>query len=114
VLNARVVDEDVEPTMFGKCRCDHPGDRVRARHIRRRIADLDAGLARDPRLRRGNVGSRAKPVQHHRRSGVRQRASDAEPDTAGGPGHDRNLAGQRPRRHVLRLYLDVHDGSLCD
>ena len=97
MLNAGIVDEHVKPAMLGeRCR-DHLGDRLRLRHVGGRIADLDAEIGRDLVPGLGDLGGGAKAVQHDGRSGLGQRARDAEADAAGRAGDQRDLAGERPR-----------------
>ena len=110
MLNARIVDEHVEPAMLGERGRDHLGDRVRLRHVGRRIAHLDAEIRRDQVPGPGDLRGKTETVQHDGRAGFGERAGDAEPDAAGGAGNQRDLAGERPRsrRRTLRFQLNVH------
>ncbi len=83
VLNAGIVDENVEPTKVGQRRCDHLGDLVWRRHIGRRIAGLDAVIGFYRVLCPGDLGRGAEAVQHHVCARRGERAGDAKPDPAG-------------------------------
>jgi hypothetical protein len=113
-LNAGIIDQHVKPAVLGQRRGDHFGDRLRPGHIGGGIADLDAEIGFDLVFGPGDLGSSPKPVQHHGRSGLGQRAGDPEANAAGRARHQRDLAGERPGglcTGVLRLQLNVHDRS---
>ena len=95
--------------MTGDGRRDHLGDRFRARHVGRGITDLDAEIGGDLVFGPVDLDRDPKSVQHHRRTGLRQRAGDPEPDATGRTRDKRDLARQRPQgRSVLGLELDIH------
>jgi len=109
VLDAGIVDQNIEPPVTGDGSRDHLGDRLPTRHVCRGIADRDAEIGGDLIPGFGDLGREAKTVQHHRRAGLRQRAGNPEPDAAGRPRDQRDLAGQRPQgRSVLGFELDIH------
>ena len=47
MLNAGIVDQNIEPAVTGDGSRDHLGDRLAARHVGRGIADLDAEIGGD-------------------------------------------------------------------
>ena len=109
VLDAGIVDQNIEPPVTGDDRRDHLGDRVTAGHVSRGITDIDAEIGGQLVFGPVDLGRNAKAVQHHRRAGVRQRAGNPEPDAAGRARDKRDLAGQPPLcRNTLRFELDIH------
>src|SRR5215207_6240158 len=94
VLDAGVVDEDVEPPEGLERQIDHALDRAGLRHVGRRIDRLYAVLRGDSRDDLADVVDIAEAVKHDGGAGLGERADDAEPDAAGRAGHDRDAAGE--------------------
>jgi len=109
VLDAGIVDEDVEPAEFSQSRFDHLGDRVRLRHVGGGIVDANAVILGDAFACRLDLLRLAEAVQHHVGARAGQRARDAEPDAAGRAGDERDFALERGGDGGLRLrHGDVH------
>jgi hypothetical protein len=109
VLDAGIIDEDVEPAEFAKRRCNHLGDRFRIRHVGAGIADTHAEILGDAALHRFDLFGLAEAVQHDVRACVGKCPRDAKPDAAGRAGNKRNLVLQRLGRGRLSLrHGDIH------
>ena len=109
MLDAGIVDQDIEPPVTGDGSRDHLGDRITAGHVGRGIADLDAEIGSDLIAGFGDLGRDAETVQHHRGTRFRQRTGNPEPDATGRTRDKRGLARQRPQiRSTLRFELDIH------
>src|SRR5258706_3532259 len=63
ILDARIVDEHVEPTMLGEGRLDHLPDCCRLGHVSRRVTYLDIAICRYPVLGPGDLGGNAVRLQ---------------------------------------------------
>jgi hypothetical protein len=113
VLNACVVDQDVEPAEFmQRCR-NHLGDRFRIRHIGAGIADTHAEILGDAVSHRFDLFRLAEAVQHDVRACAGESPRDAEPDAAGRAGNERNLILQRLGGSGLALHHgDIHSLAL--
>jgi hypothetical protein len=109
VLNAGIVDENIEPA--GPCeRCrDHFGNRFRLRHIGRREARFDAKLGDNLFARPPDLVRDAQPVEYDLGTGRSERPYNAKADTAGRARDQRDLAGEHPLRiRILRFDGNIH------
>src|SRR6516164_4576481 len=108
VLDTSIVDEDVEPAVLEERRADHVANGRGLGHVGGRIADLHAVFPGKVIPGLGDLIDGAKAVQHDRGTGPRECTSDAKADSAGGAGHERDLAGKHWRTFLVRFQLDVH------
>ena len=92
VLNAGIVDQDVDRAEFAHRIHDELSDLGRLRHVCGGVADADAVLLGDTVAQPLDRRRIAKAVQHHIAALGRQSAGDAEPDAAGRAGDDRGFA----------------------
>ena len=95
VLDAGIVDEDVEPAEFAQSCFDHRADRVRFRHVGGGVVDANVVILGDAFARSFNLLRLAEAVQHHVGASPGERAGDAETDAAGRAGDQRDFALQR-------------------
>ena len=97
MLDAGIVDEDVEPAEFAQSRFDHLGDRGGARHVGAGIVDANVVILGDAFAGSFDLLRLAEAVQHYVRASAGERAGDAETDAAGRAGDERDFAFHRPR-----------------
>ena len=100
MLNAGVVDEDVDRperiARVGRHRCDL----LRLREVGRRVDDADAMLVGETVARAFDLRRVAEAVQRHMRAPCGEGFRDAEADAAGRSGDD----GDAVRKRTRRLY----------
>ena len=95
VLDAGIVDEDIEPAEFAQSRFDHRADRVGARHVGGGVVDANVVILGDAFARSFNLLRLAETVQHYVGACAGERAGDAETDAAGRACDQRDFALQR-------------------
>jgi hypothetical protein len=101
VLDAGVVDDDVEPAERALRLAHHGGDLLAAGDVGGRVADLDARSPGDLAPDALDLVGVAKAIQGDVGTSFCERAGDREADAAGGAGHERGLADKlcSERRH---------------
>jgi hypothetical protein len=91
VLDARIVDEDVDGPELSDGLDDHRFDRGRVHHVGGVVAYRDAILLFEPRAQRFDFVEAPEAVQHDVRAGGRIFFRDAEPDAARGACDERGF-----------------------
>ena len=88
VLDAGVVDDDVDLAELGACQLGHRTNLVRTAHVGARVAHLHAVLALHFGTRELDLVGIAEAVQQDVGALFGQAAGDAQADPAGRPGND--------------------------
>jgi hypothetical protein len=101
VLDARVVDEDVDASESGLGLRDQVADLGGLHHVGAVVQRLHAVLLREARAQRLDLRRIAEAVQHHVRALAGEDLRDRHPDAAGGAGD----------HGVAALQLSAHAGS---
>ena len=97
VLDAGIVDEDVDRPEGCLGLPDHAGDLVRLRHVGRRMDGLDAELGLDAAPRALDLARIAEAVEDHVGAFFGHGPGDGEADAAGRAGHDRGFGAKHHR-----------------
>jgi hypothetical protein len=92
VLDAGVVDQDVQPTELVMRRGDHLGDLAGPGHVGAVVEGLDSVLMLDAAARRLDGGHLAQTVEDDIAALCGQGLRHGQADTAGGSGDDSRLA----------------------
>src|SRR5262249_26500095 len=113
MLDAGIVDENIEPAEVAQGRRDHLGDRIGRGHIGRRIAGLDPMVGFYRILCPGDLVCSSKAVQPHFSPSGGGRGGDAKTDSTGRAGHQCDLADEMScLAGGLRFDLDIHVPNL--
>ena len=95
VLDAGIVDQDVDRTQLAHGLGDHGRDLLGPAHVRAAVRHGDAELLLQPVAQAGDGRGVAEAVEHEVGAGGGQRPGDAQADAAGRAGDDGTLAGER-------------------
>ena len=88
ILNAGIVDEDIDLSETLGCVRDHRLDHLGFRHVGAVVVDIDIVLARQGAGYRLNLAALAEAIEQDRSALAGQLGGDAETDAAGRPGDD--------------------------
>jgi hypothetical protein len=94
VLDAGVVDQDVDAAQAVHRGLHHGVDLLGLGHVGAVVADLDAELLCQPGTQRLDLRGVAEAVEHQVGAGTAERACDTQADAAGRAGDDGSLAFQ--------------------
>jgi hypothetical protein len=94
MLDAGIVDENIEPAQLARRGLDHSRDLCRIRHVGRIEGGPDTKVLGDLPARAFDGGCFAKAIQHDIATGSSKRSCDSEADAARRSRHDRGLSVQ--------------------
>jgi hypothetical protein len=113
VLDARIVDQDVQAPEAARRGLDRVVNLLGLRHVGAVKGDLDPGLALEGRTGLLDLVRVAEPVQHHLAAFLGERPGHGEPDPAGRSGDEGGLALQSlARRHIASLLMSKDGRTL--
>jgi hypothetical protein len=111
MLDAGIVDQNVETAVLFHHICNHPGNRIGLRHIGSRITRRHAEIFCERGADLSHLRWTPKPVQNDSGPRFCQRARDAKANPICGAGHERHFAVEVAHgAHPGGGDLDIHVG----
>jgi hypothetical protein len=112
MLDAGIVDQNVETAVLFHHICNHPGNRIGLRHIGSRITRRHAEIFCERGADLSHLRWTPKPVQNDSGPRFCQRARDAKANPTCGAGHERHFAVEVAHgAHPGGGDLDIHEDS---